>query len=103
MKDLFYFESMHRLDDLRYLFNSLFKRHESKGRELKRVFQWRRYLEWKDLTTEEKLMAKRLLLVPILAYLIIEFFDKNFSLIVFFLIGYALYKKFEKGSIIKKK
>ena len=69
---------------------------------MKRIFQFRRYLEWKDLTPEEKLSAKRFLLLPVFAYLIINFFNQNFSLIVLFLIGYVLYRKFEKGSIIKK-
>ena len=94
---------MNRLDDVRILFNSFFNRKEPKGREMKRVFQLRRYLEWKDLTFEEKLSAKRLLLVPILAYLILGIFNQNFSLIVLFLIGYLFYKKFEKGNTLKKK
>ena len=69
---------------------------------MKRVFQWRRYLQWKDLTAEERLAAKRFFLVPVFAYLIIQFFNQNFSLIIFFLIGYAMYKKFEKEGIVKK-
>ena len=69
---------------------------------MKRVFQWRRYLEWKDLTFEEKLSVKRLLLIPVFAYLIIGIFNQYFLLIVLFLVGYVLYKKFEKGSIVKK-
>ena len=69
---------------------------------MKRVFQWRRYLEWKDLTPEEKLSAKRFLLIPVFAYLIIGIFNQNFSLIILFLIGYVLYKKFERGRIEKK-
>ena len=93
---------MNRLDDLRALLNSFFKREEPRAREMKRVFQWRRYLDWKDLTPEEKLSAKRFLLIPVFAYLIIGIFNQNFSLIVLFLIGYVLYKKFEKGGIVKK-
>tara|TARA_Y100001968_G_scaffold330033_1_gene380799 strand:- start:8536 stop:8817 length:282 start_codon:yes stop_codon:yes gene_type:complete len=93
---------MNRLDYLRVLFNSLFNIEEPKGRKMKRVFQWRRYLEWKDLTPEEKLSAKRFLLVPVLAYLIIGIFNQNILLIILLLIGYALYRKFEKGNIIKK-
>ena len=93
---------MNRLDNLRALFNSFFTREENQGRKMKRVFQWRRYLEWKDLTFEEKLSAKRILLVPVFAYLIIGVFNQNFLLIVLLLIGYVLYKKFEKGSILKK-
>ncbi len=93
---------MNSFDDLRVLFNTFFNRGKPRGREMKRVFQWRRYLEWKDLTHEEKLSAKRLLLIPVFAYLIIGIFNQNFSLIVLFLIGYLLYKKFEKGDIVKK-
>tara|TARA_B100000965_G_scaffold125261_2_gene103964 strand:+ start:14381 stop:14662 length:282 start_codon:yes stop_codon:yes gene_type:complete len=93
---------MNQFDDLRFLFNSRFKREKTKGREMKRVFQWRRYLEWKDLTSEEKLSAKRFLFVPIFAYLIIGIFNQNFLLIVFLLIGYLLYKKLERGKIVKK-
>ncbi len=93
---------MNRIDDLKALINSFFNRGEPKEREMKRVFQWRRYLDWKNLTPEEKLSAKRFLLIPVFAYLIIEIFNKNFSLIVLFLIGYVIYKKFESGSIVKK-
>ena len=93
---------MNNFNELKFLFYSFFNRKEAKDRKMKRVFQWRRYLEWKDLTTEEKLSAKRILLVPFLAYLIIGIFNQNFSLIVFFLIGYLLYKKFEKRDIVKK-
>jgi len=69
---------------------------------MKRVFQWRRYLEWSDLSPEEKLSAKRFLLIPVFAYLIIGIFNQNLTLIVLLLIGYVLYKKFEKGGIVKK-
>tara|TARA_B100000965_G_scaffold68717_1_gene53990 strand:- start:1045 stop:1326 length:282 start_codon:yes stop_codon:yes gene_type:complete len=93
---------MNRLDELRALFHSFFNRDKPNRREMKRVFQWKRYFEWKDLTPEEKLSAKRFFLVPVFAYLIIHVFNQNFLLIVLFLVGYLLYKKFEKGDIIKK-
>ena len=89
-------------DELKVLLNRFFKEDEPKGREMKRVFQWKRYLEWKDLTPEEKLSAKRFLLIPVFAYLIIGIFNQNFSLITLFLIGYVLYKKFEKSGIEKR-
>ena len=93
---------MNRLDDLRFLFNSFLNREKTNGREMKRVFQWRRYLEWKDLTSEEKLSAKRFLFLQFFAYLMIFIFNKNFLLIVLLLIGYVLYKKFEKRGLVKK-
>ena len=76
--------------------------HYTNDREIKRVFQLRRYLEWKDLTPNEKISAKRFMLVPIIAYFIIGVFNQYFSLIVFLLIVYVLYKQFEKGGILKK-
>ena len=93
---------MNRLDELKALLNSFFNREEPKRREMKRVFQWRRYLEWEDLTSEEKLSAKRFFFLPLFAYIIIWIFNQNFSLIVLLLIGYLLYKKFDKGGIVKK-
>ena len=93
---------MNRLNELKIILNSFFNRRKSNGKEMKRVFQWRRYLEWRDLTDEEKLSAKRFLLIPVFAYFIIGIFNQNFSLIVLFLIGYVIYKRFEKGGIVKK-
>ena len=93
---------MNRIDHLRFFFNRFFNSNKPNSREIKRVFQWKRYFEWKDLTYEEKLSAKRFLLLPVFAYLIIGFFNLNFSLIIFLLIGYVLYKKFEKGGLEKK-
>jgi len=93
---------MKSLDDLRLLFNSFFIRKKPNKREMKRVFQWKRYLEWKDLTSQEKISAKRFLLLPFFAFLIIRIFNQNFLLIVIFLIGFVLYKEFEKRGLVKK-
>ena len=90
-------------DGLKVLLNRLLKIQAPKKREMKRVFQWKRYLKWKDLTTEEKLAAKRFLLIPVFAYLIVRILNQNFSLIVILLICYILYKKFERGRIAKNK
>tara|TARA_Y100001968_G_scaffold293249_1_gene299082 strand:+ start:206 stop:502 length:297 start_codon:yes stop_codon:yes gene_type:complete len=96
------FLSMKSLDDLRILIKSFFKSKKPNEREMKRVFQWERYLQWKDLSSEEQLATKRFFLIPIFAYLIIRIFNQNLLLIVLLLIGYSLYKKFEKGGIEKK-
>ena len=93
---------MNDFNDIKFLFYSILNRKEKTERKLKRVFQWRRYIEWKDLTPKEKIAAKRFLLLPVFAYLIIFFFNQNLSLIVLLLIVYVLYRKFEKGNIIKK-
>tara|TARA_Y100001968_G_C19301420_1_gene689271 strand:+ start:276 stop:557 length:282 start_codon:yes stop_codon:yes gene_type:complete len=93
---------MNSLDDLRVLLNRFFNMEEPRGKKMKRVFQWRRYLEWKNLTHQEKISAKRFLLLPVFAYLILGIFNQNILLMVLLLIGYVLYRKFEKVNIIKK-
>ncbi len=45
---------MLHIDDLGVLLNRFFHKRESKKREMRIVFQCKRYLEWKDLTTKEK-------------------------------------------------
>ena len=93
---------MNLFDYLKVLFNNFSNKEKANSREMRRVFQLRRYFEWKDLSSEEKLSAKRFLLLPLFAYLIIGIFNQNFLLIVLLLIGYLLYKKFENGGIVKK-
>ena len=90
---------MDLLNELKIIFNSFLNKKKSKERQMKRVFQWRRYLEWKNLTPEEQLSAKRFLLIPVFAYIIIGILNQNTTLIVLFLIGYVLYKKFENRDI----
>ena len=89
-------------DEIKFLFSNFFNGHEPDEKKMKRVFQWRRYLEWKDLTPEEKLSAKRFILIPVFAYLIIGFLNQNLFFILLLLIGYVLYKKFERGGIERK-
>ena len=92
---------MDLLDALKKLVNNLNQKEKYKAREMKRIFQWRRYLEWKELSHKEKLSAKRILFVPIFAYLFLSFFNQNFITIIVLISGYLLYKKFEKGKLTK--
>ena len=68
---------------------------------MKRIFQWRRYLEWKELTQSEKLNAKRILLVPIAAYFLMAFINQYALTFMFLICLYFAYKKFEKGRLMK--
>ena len=89
-------------DRFKDIFDKFFIKHKPKDRKMKRVFQWKRYLQWKDLTIEEKLSTKRFLLIPVFAYLIVGILNHNLSFIVLFLVGYVLYTKFQSGKIEKK-
>ena len=86
---------------LKELFNTYRKQERYKDRQMKRVFQWRRYLEWKELSQEEKLFAKRLLFVLIATYFVFTFLNQHSLTLVFLISLYFLYKKFEKGKLMK--
>tara|TARA_B100000579_G_C22657988_1_gene769501 strand:- start:328 stop:609 length:282 start_codon:yes stop_codon:yes gene_type:complete len=93
---------MNRFEYFRIFLNRIIYKQKPNERKIKRVFQWRRYVEWKDLTNEEKIATKRFLLLPIFAYSIIIILNQNILLIIFLFIGYFIYKNFEKDTIIKK-
>ena len=86
---------------LKELFDQSSKKGSYKDRKMKRVFQWRRYIEWKDLTHDEKLGVKRFILLPIFAYFVISFINQYFFPIAFLLCLYFAYKKLEKGNLTK--
>ncbi len=92
---------MNLIETLKELMYALHQQRKYKDRQMKRIFQWRRYLEWKNLTQEEKLSAKRLLLVPVAAYLVFAFLKEYAVTLAFFICLYLLYKKFEKGKLSK--
>tara|TARA_Y100001968_G_scaffold324181_1_gene363026 strand:- start:113 stop:319 length:207 start_codon:yes stop_codon:yes gene_type:complete len=68
---------------------------------MKRVFQWRRYLDWKNLSSQEKVSVKRLLFVPVVAYFVIAFIHHYAFSLIFLIGGFLAYKKFEKGQLKK--
>jgi len=95
-----YYIEMDLMNALTELVNTL-KQKKYQDREMKRIFQWRRYLEWNDLSPQEKISFKRILFLPIFAYLILSFFNQNFLTIVILISGYLLYKNNEKGKLTK--
>ncbi len=90
------------INDLKkWLINILPNKSDYKEREMKRVFQWRRYLEWNDLTTQEKLTAKRIILIPIIALPLLAIIRAYTPLIVIGLMVWLFYRYFEKGKLMK--
>ena len=47
----------------------MFKKN-NKNRRIKKIFQWRDYLNWKKMTTQQKINFKRACLFPLAAYFI---------------------------------
>ena len=50
----------------------MFKKN-NKNRRIKKIFQWREYLNWKKMTTQQKINLKRACLFPLAAYIIYTF------------------------------
>ena len=92
---------MNPIDLLKELLNTFSKKAKYKDREMKRVFQWRRYLEWEGLSKHEKLAAKRLFFVPIAAYFVFAFISRHFITLIFLIGLFFVYKKLEKGKLLK--
>ena len=45
----------------------------NKNRRIKKIFQWREYLNWRKMTRQQKLNFKRACLFPFAAYIIYSF------------------------------
>ena len=46
---------------------------KNKNRQIKKIFQWREYLNWKKMTRQQKINFKRACLFPLAAYFIYTF------------------------------
>ena len=66
---------------------------------MKRVFQWKRYLDWKSLSCEEKMATKRLLFLPIIAYFISNLIHEYAFLFTLSIIIYLAYIKIDKKKL----
>ena len=45
----------------------------NKNRQIKKIFQWQEYLNWKKMTRQQKINFKRACLFPLAAYFIYTF------------------------------
>ena len=68
---------------------------------MKRVFQWGRYLNWKNLSSQEKLTLKRLLFIPIIAYFLLGLISRYSFALICCIGGYLLYQMFSNGKLKK--
>ena len=51
-------------------------RKKNKDRNLKKIFQWEEYLNWRKMTAQQKLNLKRACLFPFLAIIVYNFLTK---------------------------
>jgi len=58
----------------------------NRSRKIKKIFQWEEYLNWKNMSKEQKLNFKRACLFPFLVYLVYGFLN-HYSLAILLLLS----------------
>ena len=72
-----------------------------KVRKMKKIFQWKEYLNWKNMTTNQKINFKRFCLFPFLVYVVYNFLLK-YSIAILIIIGIYFLIRFKDRSKLKK-
>ena len=72
-----------------------------KERKMKKIFQWKDYLNWKKMTLAQKINFKRTCLFPFLAY-IVYFFLLKYSIAILIIIGVYYLVRFKNRNKINK-
>ena len=78
----------------------MFKKN-NKNRRIKKIFQWQEYLNWKKMTSVQKINFKRACLFPLAAYFIYSFLLEFTYPILIILIIYLLIRFKNKNKITK--
>ena len=72
----------------------------NKEKKMKKIFQWREYLNWKNMTSNQKINFKRACLFPFLVYLVYSFLLK-YSLAIIIIIGIYYLLRYKNRNKIK--
>ncbi len=78
------------------MFNSNYKK-----RKMKKIFQWKEYLNWKKMTATQKINFKRACLFPFLVYVVYVFLFK-YSIAILIIIGIYFLLRFKDRKKLKK-
>ena len=73
----------------------------NKNRRIKKIFQWREYLNWKKMTVQQKINFKRACLFPLAAYFIYSFLLEFTYPILIILFICFLVRYINKNKLIK--
>ena len=76
-------------------------RKKDKDRNLKKIFQWEEYLNWRKMTAQQKLNLKRACLFPFLAIIVYNFLTK-FTYAILLLVCIYLLIRFKNRRRISK-
>ena len=77
-------------------------RKKNKDRNLKKIFQWEEYLNWRKMTAQQKLNLKRACLFPFLAIIVYNFLTKFTYAILLLVCIYLIIRLKNRRRISKK-
>ena len=73
-----------------------------RARKMKKIFQWKEYLNWKNMSSNQKINFKRACLFPLLVYIIYVFLYQ-YSLSILLIIGIYFLINFKNRNKLRKK
>ena len=76
-------------------------RKKDKDRNLKKIFQWEEYLNWRKMSAQQKINLKRACLFPFLAIIVYNFLNK-FTYAILLLVCIYLLIRFKNRRRISK-
>ena len=76
-------------------------RKNDKDRNLKKIFQWEEYLNWRKMSAQQKINFKRACLFPLLAIIVYNFLSKFTYAILILLSIYLLLRLKNRRRISK--
>ncbi len=74
---------------------------KNKERKMKKIFQWRDYLNWNKMTADQKINFKRACFFPFLVYIVYVFLLR-FSTAILIIIGFYYLVRFKNRKKINK-
>ena len=72
-----------------------------KERKMKKIFQWREYLNWKKMSSIQKINFKRACLFPFLVYVVYVFLSK-YSIAILIIVGIYFLIRFRNRRKLEK-
>ena len=70
-------------------------------RKMKKIFQWKEYLNWKNMSKDQKINFKRACLFPFFVYMIYAFLYK-YSMAILLIIGIYFLIRYKNRNKIRK-
>ena len=74
---------------------------KNKDRKMKKIFQWRDYLNWKNMSSTQKINFKRACLFPFLVY-VVYFFLLKYSISILIVVGIYYLLRFKNRKKLNK-